>query len=82
MNLCGVLFQFQNYDMQGDILTPNFSIWTNASGNQITPTTNINFNNSFRRPDSVLFDDEFVPFDASTASNYGPISRLSKTVLR
>ncbi|XP_051162613.1 roquin-1 isoform X1 [Leptopilina boulardi] len=71
-----------NYDMQGDILTPNFSIWTNASGNQITPSTNINFNNSYRRPDSVLFDDEFVPFDASTASNYGPISRLSKTVLR
>ncbi|XP_011495312.1 PREDICTED: uncharacterized protein LOC105360184 [Ceratosolen solmsi marchali] len=70
------------YDIQSDSLYPNFSIWTNAPTNQTNSTGNINFTNNFICNDSILYDDEFIPFDASSANKYGPISRLSKTILR
>ncbi|XP_001603217.2 roquin-2 [Nasonia vitripennis] len=69
------------YDIQSDSLYPNFSIWTNAPTNQSNPG-NINFTNNFICNDSILYDDEFIPFDASSANKYGPISRLSKSILR
>jgi len=34
------------------------------------------------RSDSVMADDEFIPFDPPIVSKYGPISRMSKTILR
>ncbi|XP_015586020.1 roquin-2 isoform X2 [Cephus cinctus] len=71
-----------NYEIQGDLLSPNFSIWTNAPGNQMTSTPNINYSSNFRRSDSIQLDDEFVPYDATPASKYGPISRVSKSLLR
>jgi hypothetical protein len=30
----------------------------------------------------VIADDEFIPFDPQIVSKYGPISRMSKTILR
>ncbi|XP_017892553.1 roquin-1 isoform X2 [Ceratina calcarata] len=71
-----------NYDMQGDALSSNLSIWTNTSNNPMVPSTNINCNNNFRCADPILLDDEFVPFDASSNSKYGPISKLSKNLIR
>ncbi|XP_023287730.1 roquin-1 isoform X2 [Orussus abietinus] len=67
---------------QGDPLSPSFSIWANAPGGQLSPAGNINYGGNFRRSDSILLDDEFVPFEATPASKYGPISRLSKSLLR
>ena len=71
-----------NYDVQGDTLSSNFSIWTNTPNNPMVPPSNINCNNNFRCADPILFDDEFVPFDASSSSKYGPISKLSKNLMR
>ncbi|XP_033340321.1 RING finger and CCCH-type zinc finger domain-containing protein roquin isoform X2 [Megalopta genalis] len=71
-----------NYDMQADTLSCNFSIWTNASSNLMVPPANINCNNNFRCTDPILFDDEFVPLDASSSNKYGPISKLSKNIMR
>ena len=34
------------------------------------------------RSDSIMTDDEFIPFDPPIVSKYGPISRMSKTILR
>lgn len=34
------------------------------------------------RSDSIMADDEFIPFDPPIVSKYGPISRMSKTILR
>lgn len=42
----------------------------------------VNYGPSYRRSEAVLFDDEFVPFEAPPASKYGPISRVSKTLMR
>lgn len=70
-----------NCDIQGDVLTSNLSIWANSPGNTINPS-NISCSNNFRCADSVLIDDEFIPFDASPSSKYGPISKLSKTMMR
>ncbi|XP_057334738.1 roquin-1 isoform X2 [Microplitis mediator] len=70
-----------NYDPQ-DTLPPTYSTWTNAAPlSQMTPQQ-INYGNNFHRSDSILFDDEFIPFDASAANKYGPISRISKSILR
>lgn len=77
-----LLFCLQNYDVQGDTLSSNFSIWTNTPNNPMVPPSNINCNNNFRCADPILFDDEFVPFDASSSSKYGPISKLSKNLMR
>lgn len=78
-----VLFTFlQNCDIQGDVLSSNLSIWANSSGSPVGPASNMSCSNNFRCADSVLFDDEFVPFDASPSSKYGPISKLSKTMIR
>ncbi|KOC63223.1 Roquin [Habropoda laboriosa] len=71
-----------NYDIQGDALSSNFSIWTNTPNSPMVPPWNINCNNNFRCTDPILFDDEFVPFDASSSSKYGPISKLSKNLIR
>ncbi|KAJ8667298.1 hypothetical protein QAD02_008960 [Eretmocerus hayati] len=72
-----------NYcDIQSDNTYPNFSIWTSAPTNQSNTTANINFTNNFICNDSILYDDEFIPFDASSANKYGPISRVSKSILR
>ncbi|XP_058790594.1 roquin-1 isoform X2 [Phymastichus coffea] len=70
------------YDIQNDPFNSNHSIWTNAAANQTTQTSNINFANNYICNDPLLYDDEFVPFDASSANKYGPISRLSKSILR
>ncbi|XP_046410424.1 roquin-1 [Neodiprion fabricii] len=70
-----------NNTTQGDPLTSNFSIWTNISGSQISSSSNINHGNNFHHSDSILLDDEFVPFDAPPASKYGPISRVSKPLI-
>ncbi|KAL2729391.1 roquin-2 isoform X1 [Vespula squamosa] len=71
-----------NCDIQGDVLSSNLSIWANSSGSPIGPASNMSCSNNFRCADSVLFDDEFIPFDASPSSKYGPISKLSKTMIR
>ncbi|XP_071877832.1 RING finger and CCCH-type zinc finger domain-containing protein roquin isoform X1 [Bombus fervidus] len=71
-----------NYDIQGDTLSSNFSIWTNTPNNPMVSSTNMNCNNNFRCTDPILFDDEFVPFGASSNSKYGPISKLSKNLIR
>ncbi|KZC04845.1 PREDICTED: roquin-1 [Dufourea novaeangliae] len=71
-----------NYDMQRDTLSCNFSIWTNTSSNLMVPPSNMNCNSNFRCTDPILFDDEFVPFDASSSNKYGPISKLSKNLMR
>ncbi|XP_078041614.1 RING finger and CCCH-type zinc finger domain-containing protein roquin isoform X2 [Augochlora pura] len=71
-----------NYDMQADTVSCNFSIWTNASSNLMVPPANINCNNNFRCTDPILFEDEFVPLDASSSNKYGPISKLSKNLMR
>ncbi|XP_044734372.1 roquin-1 [Chrysoperla carnea] len=47
----------------------SFSIWT--SNNSLGPT--------FVRSDSILMDDEYVPFEAPCVSKYGPISRMNKS---
>lgn len=70
------------YDVQNDPFNPNYSIWTNAGANQTTAAGNINYANNYICNDPLLYDDEFVPFDASSANKYGPISRLSKSILR
>ncbi|XP_012257083.2 roquin-1 [Athalia rosae] len=67
---------------QGDQLTSNFSIWTTASGTQVPPPSNINYGTTFHHSDSILLDDEFVPFDTPPASKYGPISRVTKPLVR
>lgn len=36
---------------------------------------------AFYRSDSVLTDDEFVPFEPSVVSKYGPISRAAAKAL-
>ncbi|KAK0180667.1 hypothetical protein PV327_003027 [Microctonus hyperodae] len=72
-----------NCDVQGnDSLSTNYSIWANGPASQMTSLPHMNCNNNFRRNDSIIFDDEFVPFDASSVSKYGPISRVSKSLLR
>ncbi|XP_011299638.1 roquin-1 isoform X2 [Fopius arisanus] len=69
-----------NYDTQGEVMQGNYSIWANGPS-QISPGS-INYGNNYRRSD-LVFDDEFVPLDASPASKYGPISRLpTKSLLR
>ncbi|OAD62090.1 Roquin [Eufriesea mexicana] len=65
-----------NYDMQGDTLSSNFSIWTNTPNSPMVPPTNMNCNNNFRCTDPILFDDEFIPFDAST-NNGGATPAIS-----
>ncbi|XP_076248410.1 RING finger and CCCH-type zinc finger domain-containing protein roquin [Calliopsis andreniformis] len=71
-----------NYDVQGETLSSNFSIWANTTNNSMVSSSNVNCNNNFRCTDPILFDDEFVPFDASSSSKYGPISKLSKNLMR
>ncbi|XP_003702036.2 RING finger and CCCH-type zinc finger domain-containing protein roquin isoform X1 [Megachile rotundata] len=71
-----------NYDIQGDALSSNFSIWANTQSSPIIPPSNMNCNNNFPCTDSILFDDEFVPFDASSSNKYGPISKLPKNLIR
>ncbi|XP_015114346.1 roquin-1 [Diachasma alloeum] len=68
-----------NYDIQTEGIQGNYSIW--ANGPSQIPPGSINYGNNHRRSD-LVFDDEFVPFEASPASKYGPISRLSKSLLR
>lgn len=42
------------------------------------PNANLSLNrNLFVRSDSILTDDDYVPFDAPTQSKFGPISRMS-----
>ncbi|XP_043286038.1 roquin-2 [Venturia canescens] len=68
-----------NYDIQSN-QNPNYSIWTNNP--QMAQGSHINYGTNYRRSDAMLFDDEFVPFEAPPASKYGPISRVSKTLMR
>lgn len=68
-----------NYEMQGDNMSENYSIWANGPGGTMPP--HVNYGTNYHRRDSLIFDDEFVPFDAS-ANKYGPISRVSKGLIR
>ena len=71
----------KSYDVQGNPLSTKYSIWTNAP--QITSSAlHLNYSNNYRRMDTMVFDDEFVPFETPPASKYGPISRLSKSLVR
>ncbi|XP_015178822.1 PREDICTED: roquin-1 isoform X3 [Polistes dominula] len=78
----GISNSKKNCDIQGDVLSSNLSIWTNSSGSPIGPSSNMSCSNNFRCADPVLLDDEFVPFDASSSSKYGPISKISTTMIR
>ncbi|XP_034942906.1 roquin-1 [Chelonus insularis] len=69
-----------NYEIQGDAIP--YSIWANRPVSQTTPTPHLNYGNNFHRSDSIIFDDEFVPFDGTSANKYGPISRISKSLHR
>lgn len=40
--------------------------------------THINSGPTFVRSDSILADDDFVPYEAPCVSKYGPISRMHK----
>ncbi|XP_066590032.1 uncharacterized protein roq isoform X2 [Prorops nasuta] len=72
-----------NFEVQGGHpVSSNLSIWANAPVNSIAPSPNINCSNNVRCTDSILFDDEFVPFDTVATSKFGPISKVSKTLLR
>ncbi|XP_014222745.1 uncharacterized protein LOC106649694 isoform X1 [Trichogramma pretiosum] len=70
------------HDIHNDPLNSDYSIWTNSLSNQNNTTGTFNFGNNYICNDSNVYDDEFVPFEASLANKYGPISRLSKSILR
>ena len=72
---------FQNYyETQNEILQQNYSIWTNAPSSQSIQTGNINFANNIICNDAIRYDDEFIPFDGSSANKYGPISRSANGI--
>ncbi|KDR20501.1 roquin-1 [Zootermopsis nevadensis] len=70
--------------------TATYSIWTSGGilhagrggSSQLSHITTTGHPSTLYRSDSVLADDEFIPFDPPIVSKYGPISRMSKTVLR
>ncbi|XP_067001149.1 roquin-1 [Anabrus simplex] len=73
-----------------DVCTSTYSIWTSGgilhtgrgSGSQVSHITTAGHPTTLYRSDSILADDEFIPFDPPIVSKYGPISRMSKTILR
>ncbi|XP_022192479.2 roquin-1 isoform X2 [Nilaparvata lugens] len=68
--------------------TSTYSIWNGGGILHTSTGTNSHVTHiSATRPmlyrtDSVLTDDEFVPFDCSEASKYGPISRATSSALQ
>lgn len=79
---------FPNTD--NDVCTSTYSIWTSGgilhtgrgSGSQVSHISTAAQPAAFYRSDSILADDEFIPFDPPIVSKYGPISRMSKAILR
>ncbi|PNF24679.1 hypothetical protein B7P43_G17554 [Cryptotermes secundus] len=70
--------------------TATYSIWTSGGilhtgrgGNsQVSHIAAAGHPAALYRSDSIMADDEFIPFDPPIVSKYGPISRMSKTILR
>ncbi|XP_069705401.1 roquin-1 [Periplaneta americana] len=70
--------------------TSTYSIWTSGGilhtgrgGNsQVSHIAAAGHPTTLYRSDSIVADDEFIPFDPPIVSKYGPISRMSKTILR
>lgn len=75
---------------ENDVCTSTYSIWTSGgilhtgrgNGSQVGHISTTEHPTAFYRSDSILTDDEFIPFDPPIVSKYGPISRMSKTILR
>ncbi|GLH07352.1 Uncharacterized protein GBIM_12824, partial [Gryllus bimaculatus] len=73
-----------------EICTSTYSIWTSGgilhtgrgSGSQVSHLASAGHPAALYRSEGVLPDDEFIPFDPPIVSKYGPISRMSKTILR
>nr|CAD7423285.1 unnamed protein product [Timema monikensis] len=77
------------------VCTSTYSIWTSggilhtggkvsqgAGHHQHLPVLGHTTTPIYTRSDSLQADDEFIPFDPPHVSKYGPISRMSKSVLR
>ncbi|KAJ9592634.1 hypothetical protein L9F63_015689, partial [Diploptera punctata] len=69
--------------------TSTYSIWTSGGilhtgrgGNSQVSHIAATGHPALYRSDSIVTDDEFIPFDPPIVSKYGPISRMSKTILR
>ncbi|PSN35868.1 hypothetical protein C0J52_11651 [Blattella germanica] len=78
---------FPSTDNQAN--TSTYSIWTSGGilhtgrgGNSQVSHIAAAGHPTLYRSDSILADDEFIPFDPPIVSKYGPISRMSKTILR
>lgn len=76
--------------MEKDVCTSTYSIWTSGgilhtgrgNGSQVSHIASAGHPATLYRSDTLLPDDEFIPFDPPIVSKYGPISRMSKTILR
>ncbi|XP_046391150.1 roquin-1 isoform X1 [Ischnura elegans] len=77
-------------NVDNQVCTSTYSIWTSGgifhtgmgSNSQVSHVTTNGPPTTLYRAETSLVDDDFIQFDPQIVSKYGPISRMSKTILR